>query len=183
MTRGHGSTTLHVLKTAYTLCSMCAIELMRYLLGDCKTIQHNKLIKWQYIEEEGLVLGNKLSKAHTDYTKHKMNVRVAAQTISSAVAEAVDFLRENLSKKEFDGCEETIYTFLRKVTKLFDILNSKNIHGRGSKAALSANNMNEWRQYLDQMYDYLMTLKDEKGRLLRSGRRKTAIIGFAVATK
>ena len=175
----------------YIVLDVChMIKLMWNLLGDCKTIQHdNKLIKWQYIEslnalqeEEGLVLGNKLSKAHINFSKHKMNVRMAAQTISSSVADAIDFLREDLSKKEFDGSEDTT-TFLRKIDKLFDILNTKNIHGKRSKAPLSTNNMSEWQQYLDHMYDYLMALKDEKGRLLRSGRRKTAIIGFAAATK
>ena len=101
-----------------------------------------------------------------------MNVRVAAQTISSSVADAVDFLREDVAKEEFAGNEETP-NFLRKVDKLFDLLNSKNIHGRGSKDLLCVENMREWQQFLKEMYDYLMNLTDDNGRLLRSGRRKT----------
>ena len=111
-----------------------------------------------------------------------MNVRVAAQTISSSVADAIDFLREDVGKDEFTGSEETT-DFLRKVDKLFDLLNTKNIHERGSKAPLCIENMRGWQQFLEQMYDYVMNLRDEKGRLLRSGRRKTAIIVFSAATK
>ena len=60
-----------------------------------------------------------------------------------------------MSKDEFVGCEETTNLF-RKVEKLFDLLNTKIIHGSGSKAQLCADNMKEW---------------------------ENAIIGFASATK
>ena len=53
----------------------------------------------------------------------------------------------------------------------------------GSKAPLCTENMRAWQQFLEETYDYLMNLRDEKGRLLRSGRRKTAIIWFSAATK
>jgi hypothetical protein len=56
-------------------------------------------IKWHYIKElqqlqqqEGLNLANKLSMNHFKYDKHKMNVRLAAQTLSSSVANAIEFL-------------------------------------------------------------------------------------------
>ena len=57
------------------------------------------LIRWQHIEEpqklqevERLNLGNKLSSNHLKFQKHKMNVRLAAQTLSSSVANAIEFL-------------------------------------------------------------------------------------------
>ena len=43
--------------------------------------------------------------------------------------------------------------------------------------------MGEWEQFLEEIYDYIMNLKDDKGRPRRAGRGKTAIIGFAAARK
>ena len=55
-------------------------------------------IKWEYLQElqklqetEGLNLGNKLSSTHLKFEKHKMNVRLAAQTLSASVANAIEF--------------------------------------------------------------------------------------------
>ena len=67
-------------------------------------------IKWQYIEELnnvqqdlGFTLGNKLKKKHIAWTKHKMNVKLAVQTLSSSVATAIDFLRTEAQLPEFEG--------------------------------------------------------------------------------
>ena len=80
------------------------IKLMRNLLGDYKTIFHKiddeqQEIKWQYIEDLntlqediGFTFANKLKHKHTVWTKHKMNVSMAAQTLSHSVASAIDFL-------------------------------------------------------------------------------------------
>ena len=56
-------------------------------------------IQWKFFhllhslqDEQGLKLGNKFSSQHLEYQKHKMNVRLAAQTLSSSVADAIQFL-------------------------------------------------------------------------------------------
>ena len=49
------------------------------------------------------------------------------------------------------------------------------------KTPLCLENMREWEQFLEEIYDYIMNLKDDKGRPRRAGRGKTAIIGFAAA--
>ena len=85
---------------------------MQNLLGDKKVIQHVEngqahMINWHYIEalndnqdNLGFSLANKLKKKHVLWTKHKMNVSLAAQTLSSSVATAIDFLQveANLSR-------------------------------------------------------------------------------------
>ena len=95
------------------------IKLMRNLLGDYKVIttyQNCKMnaIKWEYIEnlntlqeELGFALANKLKKKHILWTKHKMSVSFAAQTLSSSVARAIDFLREEVVVDDFVGSEGT----------------------------------------------------------------------------
>ena len=43
-------------------------------------------------ESEGLRFGNKLSGKHIEFQHHKMNLKVAAQTLSNSVADAMEFL-------------------------------------------------------------------------------------------
>ena len=88
-------------------------------------------MKWKYLEhlnklqeDEGLVLGNKLNLTHIQWEMHKMNVKLAAQTFSSSVVNALEFLLIDLKWSEFQGSEGTI-TFIRSVDMAFDILNSR----------------------------------------------------------
>ena len=55
--------------------------------------------KWSYIkalfelqELEGLKFANKLSRKHIEFHRHKINVEIAGQTLSSSVADAIEFL-------------------------------------------------------------------------------------------
>ena len=43
-------------------------------------------------QEQGLKMENKPSFNHIKFEKHKMNARIAAQTLSSSVADAIEFL-------------------------------------------------------------------------------------------
>ena len=58
--------------------------------------EENKLIKWNFFislntiqDSEGFTLANKLSSKHLKFERHKMNVKLAAQTLSSSVADAI----------------------------------------------------------------------------------------------
>ena len=76
------------------------LKLTRNMLSDMKELQvEGTKVKWEYVEKlhrfqenDSLTLGNRLTKHHVGWQRHKMNVRLAAQTLSSAVADAVDFL-------------------------------------------------------------------------------------------
>ena len=58
-----------------------------------------------------------------------MKVKLAAQTLSSSVADAIEyFLKEGDPK--FQGANGTI-KFIRVVDRLFDLLNSRSPHGKG----------------------------------------------------
>ena len=61
--------------------------------------EQNQYIKWDHIkalhklqEEEGFKFANKLGNYHIDFRRHKMNVKIAAQTLSGSVADAIEFL-------------------------------------------------------------------------------------------
>ena len=73
-------------------------------LADIKEFIDNEgnIIKWEHIkilhnvqEEEGLKFANKLSKGHVQFHRQKMNVKVAAQTLSSSVADAIEYLMKS----------------------------------------------------------------------------------------
>lgn len=78
------------------------LKLCRNTLGDWKTIYdgNDKVIQWKYFEELvsyqdriGLHAGTKISNCsrHISYHKEKTKVRLAAQTFSMSVANALTF--------------------------------------------------------------------------------------------
>ena len=106
------------------------------------------LVQWKYVEElqklqaqEGLTLGNKLSSNHLKFKKHKMNVRLAVQTLSSSVANAIAFMDQcdSTHSSRFAGSAGTV-KFICSIDKLFDMLNSRNPWGKGFKAPLRLRN-------------------------------------------
>ena len=101
----------HMLKLAKN--ALCDLEVLK----DCD----RKYIKWSYIkalyemqEEEGLKFANKISIKHIYFQRHKMNVKFAAQTLSSAVADAIEFLMFS-KHPNFKHAEGTI-NFIRSLT-------------------------------------------------------------------
>ena len=64
-----------------------------------------------------------------------MNVKMAAQTLSSSVASAIDFLREDLDIPAFQGSEGTTM-FIRCIDEMFDFLNSRNPFSKGNNAPI-----------------------------------------------
>ena len=51
---------------------------------------------------------NKLSKGHIEFQRQKMNVKVAAQTLSSSVADAIEYLM-NSDHPNFANAGGTLY--------------------------------------------------------------------------
>ena len=143
-------------------------------------------IKWSYIkalheiqEFEGLKFANKLSKKHIEFQRHKMNVKVAAQTFSNSVADAIEFLLLS-GHPLFIGSEATI-SFIRVIDKLFDMLNSRSRYGKYFKMPLFLSNKEYWETFLTESISYLSCLKDINGTPLLKHRRKTFVLGLISA--
>jgi len=106
------------------------MKLLRNMLASYEIIEWlNGQICWKYIVElerlqrdEGIRAGNKLVKNHIEFEKHKTKVKLATQVLSSSVAKAIDFCRDDLQLPQFAGSESTT-EFLRMVDGMFDILN------------------------------------------------------------
>ena len=119
------------------------LKLARNALAELKVLQDSdgNKIEWRYIEnlhklqqEEGLKLGGNYRKSIMMFTKCKMKVNIAAQTLSSSVADAIEFL-ESINHPDFQGSAATV-VFIRKIDRLFDLLNCRNPRGKGFKAPI-----------------------------------------------
>ena len=180
----------------YVIFNVChLIKLMRNLLGDYKVICHQDrsgqrhAIRWQYIEnlnnlqeDMGFSFANKLKKKHILWTKHKMNISLAAQTLSGSVANAISFLRDEVTMSEFEGSEATT-EFINRMNLVFDLLNSRNPHAEGAKAPVSLKNLEIWLDSWNNIAEYIFALKDERGNYLQTGHRKTAIWCFTFSIR
>ena len=168
------------------------LKLMWNLLADYEEItyiENGQLYRacWKYImelnnvqENTGFKLGTKLNKKHIAWTKHKMNVSMAAQTLSSSVADGIEFLSFGMQMNEFDGSYGTV-KFICKIDMAFDMLNSRNPCDTGAKKPVTNNNLDTWQKEALSLANFIFELKDSCGRLLRNSPCKTAIWGFTVS--
>ena len=177
-------------KRVYVLLDVCQmLKLIRNTLGNCGTLVDgdDQEICWEYLtalhelqQDEGLRLGNKLKQAHIKWWQQKMKVNLAVQTLSSSVADAIDYCRDTLKLPQFKGSEATV-KFIRTFDQLFDILNSRNPCAKGFKATLRKSNKDTWEAFFEEAYAYIMALRDTNGNLMYNTRKKTGFIGFLVA--
>lgn len=136
------------------------LKLARNALGTSKCfITNNGLIEWKYIEalnklqnEIGFKFANKLGKSHIEWENKKMNVKIAAQTLSSSTADALEFLQKQ-GLEEFANCGETII-FIRTKDRIFDFLNTSNPFGKGYKKPIFLNNIQLLESKLLPLIEY-----------------------------
>ena len=157
-------------------------------LGTISTSEDDQ-IQWKFFhalnlvqEQEGFKLGNKLSNNHLQLEKHKMNVSLAAQTLSGSVADAIDFMNIVLKQPEFEGSEPTVM-FIRTIDRLFDLLNSRNPHGKGFKKPLKLADARTWEATLQSTAKYLLSLKSSEGIPIIKHPRRTFVLGFVISIK
>lgn len=162
------------------------LKLVRSALGDLSYIQdpHLGKIQWSFFEKleryrvHSKFVTHKFTKRHLQYFRNRMNVRLASQTFSNAVATSLQHLLE-MGYEAFQGCEATI-DFTKKMDKMFDIMNTKRVNNnRLFKSALNESNAPEVFEFLNEMLTYLKSLKF-KTKLCILSRRKTGFLGFLV---
>ncbi|KAL3206525.1 hypothetical protein MRX96_039996 [Rhipicephalus microplus] len=167
------------------------IKLVRNCLGSVNHLTdiQGRKVKWSYIEalealqqKEGLHLGNKLTKVHLEWAKQKMKVRLAVQTLSSSVADALDFCEYKLKLPQFQGAHATA-EFIRIFDRLFDILNSRNPLARSFKAPLRQQNAASWKSFFHEAEEYIRGLKDASGRPVIDGLKKTGFVGLIICIR
>ena len=166
------------------------LKLIRNSLASEKIIiSPSGLVRWEFIvklfelqETEGLRAGNKLKRQHIEWDRHKMNVSIAAQTLSASVADALDFLRDDLHLPEFQGSQATS-EFIRLFDSLFDVFNSKNILGKNFKAPLQLENEHRWLSLFAEAEIYIQSLQRLDGKPVLSSGIRTGFLGFLCGIK
>ena len=162
------------------------IKLVRNTMSDWRTLQDKdgKVINWQFLvqlqelqESEGLRLANKLRSAHINWKPQKMKVNLAAQALSSSVADALEYCEGKLKLSQFQGCGPTV-TFIRVFDRLFDVLNSRNPLARNYKAPIRKANYAYTKGFLDEAREYIRNLKSAEGQSILASKRKTGFLGF-----
>lgn len=193
----------------YIILDPCHMEkLVRNTLADKKIFydENNNKIEWRYIVDlyhhscEKDFWPHKLSKKHIQYKGNEMNVRLAAQTFSKSVADALQFLMDQKVDK-FEGAKPTI-NFIKGIDRIFDIFNSKRMQDANIfKRSLSADNKRLIFNFLQKFCTYFTMLsideeyiikkatptakaikKVKRVPLLRS-RCKTAFRGFIIDSR
>lgn len=147
-----------------------------------------KKIEWRYIEmlykiqnELNWNFGNKLTKTHMQWNKKKMNVKLAAQTMSASVADSLEFLKNE--RPEFEEVDATVQ-FIRIINDVFDVMNStekSHVKNNIYKQPLSTETEKESFKLFLQAINYMNELKiDYKGKIIPilSSERHTAFFGF-----
>ena len=179
----------------YVILDAChMLKLARNALGSIQSFydKDGGEIKWSFFQQlcalqdaEGFTLGNKFGTQHLQFEKHKMNVRLAAQTLSSSVADAIEFLDVSMKLPQFQDSQPKV-NFIRIMDRAFDILNSRNPMGKGYKQPLRQQYRGTWESILQSTVDYLLslvTITNGKKKLLSTHNRKTFVIGFVVSIK
>lgn len=162
---------------AIKLCRNCMAE--KNLSSPLGSISFSYIKKIHEIQEkENLKFGNRLNTCHIFYKKKKMNVSLAAQTISSRVADTLQFFKS--TDKEFVNADATIQ-FLRIFDRLFDVMNARSAYAQGYKSPMSLKNRSVWQPFFEEVRDYISKLKCENVNILQH-RRKTFALGFAINT-
>lgn len=166
------------------------LKLIRNSWSSIRIIHNSKgnKIEWKYIERlvdlqeaQGLHAGNKLRRGHINWREKPMKVNIAAQTLSSSVADAIDFCR-NSNIKGFENSEHTA-EFIRIVDHWFDILNSRNPCGQGFKAPMKINNQHIWQTTLNNTISYIKGLKCNLNKVYMVEHiKKTGFLGVIVSS-
>ena len=112
-------------------------------------------IQWKFIQElhelqekEGLRLANILRPLHVNWKPAKMKVNLAAQTLSSSVADALEYCEGKLhDMPQFNGCGPTV-KFIRVFDRLFDVPNSRNPRANSFKAPIRKTNYEFVKKFL-----------------------------------
>ena len=100
------------------------------------------------------------------------------KTLSASVTDAIDFMNIVQKHPNFKGSEATV-TFIRTIDRLFDLLTSRNHHGKAFKKPLTLSDMSG----LESTAKYLLNLTSSEGEPIIKHPPKTFVLGFVITIK
>lgn len=127
----------------------------------------NRKIEWKYIRKlvefgknSDFSLTHKINKRHIEFANRIMHVRTAVQTLSSSVANSLEYLQTN-NVAAFAHAGATIH-FIRTFDHLFDILNTQRVINKNTspfKSAMNANNIKDVLEFFKTAKTYILGLQ------------------------
>lgn len=150
-------------------------------------------IQWKFLSSlvefgktNNFGLTHKLTNRHIEFTRRQMHVRTAVQTLSSSVADSLQFLMEQ-NIRGFEDAGPTI-KFLQITDRLFDIMNTQKVnHNQPNqfKSAINFFNFDDVFAFLMEAKEYIYGLKvrgQKSGKMMPivKTRIKTGFLGFLI---
>lgn len=159
------------------------LKLARNCIGNTSALieENGGRIMWKYFEEmeqfrivRGYTLTHKMNKRHMHWRNFKMNVRMAAQTLSNSVATSMKYLMDT-GHEEFSDASATIQ-YTEYINNVFDIMNTgKNTsHTNIFKNAINPLTADQVFAYFNEVIHYLrnITLPNSEKENNTKGKRK-----------
>lgn len=151
--------------------------------GDGRKIEwkHFESLESQRVRNDFVM--HKLTKKHVQCQRNRMNVKLAAQTLSNSVANSLEYLMKQ-GVKSFINCAGTI-RFCRMMNDLFDVFNTghkdtlDNNNQNVYKVPLSMNTVERVLPLLNDAEEYIKSLKIDRTNILKS-RKKTGFLGLII---
>lgn len=174
----------------YIILDAChMVKLVRNTLGDWGILHdsNGKIIKWAVFNElvklqneSGLHCATRIRSRHISYTKEKMKVKLAVQTFSSSVADALEYCDKDLNIKSFEDSQGTV-EFCRNMNDIFDLLNTRNALSKlPYKRPLFKDSEDFLKTSITNFVTYLSSLNGHNGKNILLSNRKTGFLGLIV---
>lgn len=166
------------------------IKLARNCIGNKQIIfdEGGNEIRWKFFEDlvtlqinQNINFGNKLTKSHIEYQTRKMNVKLAAQTLSNSSASSIEYLDTVMHETNFLGNKGTV-NYSRIFNNLFDVMNTKQKHcDEKFKRPISEENVNKLGSFFQFARKYIRGLElfeDNKRKPILKTKSYTPFFGF-----
>lgn len=131
-------------------------------------------------------LANKLNRMHINWHQNKMNVKLAAQTLSESCAKALYQLSKDGKNPQFLGCKPTA-RLCQMVNDSFDCLNSRNLLSYGFQKPFNNNSAPEILSLIKRAEEYFsklsigVTLAGEFTKIpVLQSKSKTGFLGLII---
>ena len=174
-------------ENVYIICHPChMLKLAGNVLADVDSFVdcEGRSVRWKDIknlqEKAGLNLGNKLSSNHHKFQEH---ISIGCSNDKLICCRCNRFFRK-AKFPDFEGSLGTVKC-IGVIDRLFDMLNSRNPHGKDFKAPLRPHTTDTWKEMFLSSAKYLPSLRtaSKTSQLLSNLLRKTFITGFTACIK
>lgn len=131
-------------------------------------------------DEEGLKAGTKLKKNHIYFHNNKMNVKLAAQTLSESISAALKFV-DKYDPKYLQSAQETA-KFCSTFNDAFDILNVRSKFPKPKKCnmPLTDSTFDALKQNAENIIKYIKGIEDCEHQSILDCKRKIGFVGFVI---